>query len=276
MLYIDTDNGLGSHRGDVDDAFAIAAVLSKRLPVLAIGSVFGNTAEKNAFANNRALVNLGPSQTLFWSGATRKRDWQNEASEKLALAPKVSQILALGPLTNLAGALLKNAKAFSHTREVIVVGSNFTSMGPLPPLWPFEFNLTLDRVSTKIVFDSTLPLTLIPLDQAYRLQINRVQVDALESRFGIYLAKNSRRWFDRASRLKFKKTIPIWDLVAAMYLIYPELFRVSETVGRLSPLGKIQFGQGSRRLRVITDFSTDQVWDAFRALISSDASSEKN
>ena len=45
MLLIDSDNAAGSPRGDVDDAFAIAALLRSGLPVAALASVAGNTSE---------------------------------------------------------------------------------------------------------------------------------------------------------------------------------------------------------------------------------------
>src|SRR5215210_747606 len=55
MLLIDTDNAAGSPRGDVDDAFAIAALLRSGLPVAALSSVAGNTSEALADRNNRTL-----------------------------------------------------------------------------------------------------------------------------------------------------------------------------------------------------------------------------
>src|ERR1700712_2555052 len=54
-LLIDTDNAAGSPSGDVDDAFAIAALLRSGLPVAAVASVGGNTGEAAADRNNRAL-----------------------------------------------------------------------------------------------------------------------------------------------------------------------------------------------------------------------------
>jgi inosine-uridine nucleoside N-ribohydrolase len=58
MLLIDTDNAAGSPRGDVDDAFALAALLRSGLPVAAVSSVAGNTGEAEADRNNRVLGGL--------------------------------------------------------------------------------------------------------------------------------------------------------------------------------------------------------------------------
>ena len=55
---IDTDNAAGSPRGDVDDAFAVAALLRSGLQVAALASVAGNTGEAEADRNNRTLGEL--------------------------------------------------------------------------------------------------------------------------------------------------------------------------------------------------------------------------
>jgi inosine-uridine nucleoside N-ribohydrolase len=54
-ILVDTDNALGSPRGDVDDALAVAPLLASGLPVAAVASVGGNTSEARADANNRRL-----------------------------------------------------------------------------------------------------------------------------------------------------------------------------------------------------------------------------
>ncbi len=54
-ILVDTDNALGSPRGDVDDALAVAPLLAGGLPVAAVASVGGNTSEARADENNRRL-----------------------------------------------------------------------------------------------------------------------------------------------------------------------------------------------------------------------------
>ena len=58
MLYIDSDNALGSANGDTDDGFAIAALLKSKIPISEIGSVSGNTSSVQAFRNNEALLSV--------------------------------------------------------------------------------------------------------------------------------------------------------------------------------------------------------------------------
>jgi hypothetical protein len=140
MLLIDTDNAAGSPRGDVDDAFAIAALLRSGLPVAAFSSVAGNTSEALADRNNRTLGELcgytGPHLRGVHAGDVPDRI--DRAADLRAGGPL--RFLALGPLTNLAAVLGKIEIA-----EAILVGGNLTSRGRFPPWWPHELNLTQDR-----------------------------------------------------------------------------------------------------------------------------------
>ncbi len=54
---------MGSPSGDVDDAFAIAALVRSGIAIAAIASVAGNTPEPRAFENNRRLA-----EVLGWRG----------------------------------------------------------------------------------------------------------------------------------------------------------------------------------------------------------------
>src|SRR5712692_8184337 len=95
QIFIDTDNALGANRGDVDDAYAIAALVTSGIPITAISSVAGNVEEPEAHDNNRRLCAL-----LRWSGPLLR------ATEgRAALANFRGRVVALGPLTNVASAL---------------------------------------------------------------------------------------------------------------------------------------------------------------------------
>ena len=129
MLLIDSDNAAGSPRGDVDDAFAIAALLRSGLPVAALASVAGNTSEARAARNNRVLGELcgygGPYLRGVLAGDVPDRVDRAGLWEKGPL-----RFLALGPLTNLAAVLDRRIS------EAVLVGSNLSSRGRFPPGGP--------------------------------------------------------------------------------------------------------------------------------------------
>ena len=251
---------MGSGSGDVDDGFALVALLLSGQPVAAIGSVFGNTSEEQAFENNRALSQLCGFQGSCLRGA--------EASRFLVSTQESLRVLALGPLTNIAAALEMEPALARRMTELIVVGANAASRGRWPPLWPFEFNLVRDRQATRTVLCSEVPLTIVPLDVARRLWITRQDLREVGGPVGAYLQQHADRWFRRARLLKWRGSVPLWDLVAALYVLEPSLFRLREDRVRFHDRGWIQFGNGPRPVRRVEGFDREAVWRHFVRMVS--------
>ena len=265
MIYVDSDNALGSRSGDIDDAWALAALLGSGRPVSAIGSVFGNTTGTEAHRNNQALARLCRFSGLCVAGANRAGE-QSEASRLLAAGPNLAHAIALGPLTNFAAALRENPGALDRVGELVCLGANRASQGRWPPYWPFEFNLTHDRQATIDVFASPVPITVIPLDQARRLRLGASDLDSLHGEVGSHLREGSLRWLRRAKWLKLSSTVPIWDLVATAWVIDPSLFEYREMPVRVHSNAWIQFEAGDRRIKVVTGFDPASVWSKWKAI----------
>jgi len=264
MLLIDTDNAAGAPSGDVDDAFAIAALLRSGLSIAALCSVAGNTGEAWADRNNRALGGLCGYGGRYLRGvrAGDLPDRIDRASDLWWDGP--IRFLALGPLTNLA-ALLPARPSIS---EVVLVGGNRTSGGRFPPWWPHEFNLTKDPAAARVVFGSDLPLTVVPLDVAGRLRIGPAELKGLPGSLGEFLRRHSARWARRSLLIRGSRRFPVFDLAAAAYAIDPALASIEETQGRLHRNLWIEFGQGNRRLRVVRDLDLGGIWRLFGRLVS--------
>jgi inosine-uridine nucleoside N-ribohydrolase len=251
-LFVDSDNALGSRFGDVDDAFAIAALLLAGAPVAAISAVAGNTSERRAFENNGALARLSGYGGPLLRG--------REVPEFLAAAPGI-RVLALGPLTNVATALLAGARP----SEVVIVGGNATSRRRRP----HEFNLTKDRKATIDTFRSGVPLTVFPLDVARRLTATAADLAALPGPVGAYLARGSRRWFLRLRLLKATGVFPIYDLAAAMYALDAGVFTMEAAAADVRADGRLRFDRGTRRITVCRAFDGDRLWSTFVPLFQS-------
>jgi inosine-uridine nucleoside N-ribohydrolase len=251
MLVIDTDNAAGSKKGDVDDAFALAALLRSGLPVAAVASVAGNTSEPEADRNNRRLGEL------CGYGGPYLRGFEIEKIDGPC------RFLALGPLTNLA-VLLDRVTIC----EAVLVGGNLTSRGRFPPWWPHEFNLTKDREATRAVFASDLPLTVVPLDVAHRLRIGPRETRAWPGELGEYLHRHAARWARRSLLRRGSRRFPVFDLAAAAYAIDPSLVTVEETRARLHRNLWVEFGRGDRPLRVVRALDHEAIWRRFADLLS--------
>ena len=220
MLFVDSDCALGSPRGNVDDAYALAALIRSGVEIAAISSVAGNVPEPQAFANIERVCRL-----LDWKGPLLRA--QN-ARSVLHVFP--FRVLALGPLTNVCAA--------TSAEEIILVGGSLHTFGRWPPFWPHERNLTFDRAATHHLFGSNVPLTIFPLDVAGVLSARNVGfVDGP-------LGEELRRVPSRAKRL--------YDLAAALYAIGEEGFVFEETTVSIAKNTFLRFGRGARKVKVCT------------------------
>lgn len=272
-LFIDSDNALESPFGDVDDGFAIAAILKSGRPVEALASVFGNTFEPWVFKSHQALAReCGFSGTILRGAAT----WwtrHSEAADYLAGIDHPIRIVAIGPMTDIALALRKNPALERNVREIIFVGMN--RLLPLPAWRIFDFNQWKDPEAMRRVFASKIPLTCIPCDVARAMRVTFEKVEALPGRVGRYLPGHSERWFKRSRLFKGIESVPLWDLTAAMYAIEPNLFTTTETTAELTRAGQAVYGGvGSRAIRLVSEFDANRVWKHFNELLQASREQE--
>lgn len=266
-LFIDSDNALGAPFGDIDDGFAIAAFLKSGLSIEALSTVFGNTFEPLVYRNTNSLAKVCGYSGRILRGAATWWSKETDASQYLTNLEHSVRALALGPMTNFALALKSGKQVEKHISELIFVGTNHSL--PLPAFRFIDFNQWKDPRATRAVFDSAIPLTCVPCDVARKLRISKGALDAISGPLGEHLREKSARWFRRSQFLKGLSSVPVWDLVAAMYTIDASLFRIDETRAELGRMGQAVFGcQGGRPIRVIIDFNSDEVWNRFLSLVS--------
>jgi len=91
--------------------------------------------------------------------------------------PDEMSLIALGPLTNLAEALKKNPMRMHRLREVVIMGGAVGVPGNITPA--AEFNIFMDPQAAHRVFQSGLPMTLVPLDVTERVCLKSEEIQAL-------------------------------------------------------------------------------------------------
>ena len=184
---IDTDPG-------TDDAVAfIDALNSPELDVLALTTVGGNASLDDTTRNALDLMDhLGRPDMPVYKGAETPLTgefpfaYDFHGPGGLSIALPVSQstprpepatdyiqkaarnhsgelvILALGPLTNIAQALLDRPDLKDRIKELVVMGGAVEVPGNITPY--AEFNTYCDPRAANVVFQSGVPVTLIGLD----------------------------------------------------------------------------------------------------------------
>ena len=221
-IVIDTDNASGSAKniffgGDVDDAYALAFLLKNKTSVSAIYSVDGNASSENCYRNNLEICRILQSNVPCFKG-----------SPYLQIPENSCHYLALGPLTNLARFLKSGFKPESIW---MTLGRNKT-FGDYPPFWPMEFNATKDIEAFQTVLHSNIKKVIVPLDRAFELRIQRHHKAQLQSsEVGRYLWTHSQRWFWRSLFLKGRSSFPVWDLVSAIAIAYPDCVQMQKGRG---------------------------------------------
>jgi len=220
-IWIDCDIALGVPFRDPDDGFALAAVALRRdVPLLGVSTVFGNTTVARSTASARRLLDVADRRdvTVVEDTARAGITTVTAAAEAIAALPDGASLLALGPLTNVAAALLVDPGLAARI-EVRAVGGNRSSWGRWAPIWPFEFNLAKDPLASHAFFAAPFRRRrLFPLDVARHLTVGARDLAHLARRgpVGAALARGALSWLAYAPLRYRALSFPLWDLLPAL------------------------------------------------------------
>lgn len=90
------------------------------------------------------------------------------------------EIITLGPMTNIAMAVMLDARAMKRVKGIIAMGGQYRM--PNPVTANAEYNIWVDAESCDIVLQSGIPITFVPLDACYGVaEINRADREKLLS-----------------------------------------------------------------------------------------------
>ena len=217
---IDTDPG-------TDDAVAfIDALNSPELDILALTTVGGNASLEDTTRNALDLMDLlGRPDIPVYRGAETPLTGEfpfaydfhgpgglsipvpdSESSTRPEPAADYIQeaamehsgdlvILALGPLTNIAQALINRPDLRDHIKELVVMGGAVEVPGNITP--HAEFNTYCDARAANVVFQSGVPVTLIGLDVCRQVFFTRdADWSSATSHSERLAARLIQGWFD--------------------------------------------------------------------------------
>jgi purine nucleosidase len=203
-VIFDTDIGT-----DVDDAYALVlAARSPQIDLRAVTTVYGNVSVRSAIARKLLLL-MGKDRVPVASGRTNAFDghmpfwggWEGKgilaegekadgisalpAPELIAKVLLESEekvvIVSVGGLSNIAAALQKNGSLASKIARFVIMG------GSLQPILieskeipeRFETNLHNDAEAARIVFESGVPITLVPAEVTFRTKLLDPDLDRI-------------------------------------------------------------------------------------------------
>jgi len=255
-IIIDTDPGQ-------DDAVAILlALASPELEILGITAVAGNVplhlTEKNALkicelAGRREMkVYAGAIRPLVRKLVTAEHvhgktgldgpDLPEPAmklQDKYAIdfivetlmkeEPGTVTLCPLGPLTNIALALVREPRIASRIKRIVLMGGGFFEGGNVTPT--AEFNIYVDPHAADVVFRSGVPIVMMPLDVTHKALTTAKRVEAFR-RMGTKVGDATAELLDFFERFDEEKYGtdggPLHDPCVIAYLLKPELFKGRE------------------------------------------------
>ena len=268
-IILDTDPG-------IDDAVAIMLALTapEELEVLGIVAVAGNLplsqTERNArrvceFAGRPEIaVYAGCARPLARPLATTATVIHGDTLGKMlnvteptaslqtqhgvdfiieavrAVEPGSITLCAIGPLTDIAMALVKAPDISALIGEIVILGGAAFEIGNITPA--AEFNMHVDPHAAAVVLGSGVPITMIPLDVTHQVLSTPPRLSALRAlpnRCGPAVAALLDQFEESRTGRFGARGMALHDPCAIAFMLQPDLFRgrkVNVAVETASPL----------------------------------------
>jgi len=263
-VIIDTDIG-----DDVDDAFALAlAVKSPELQVLGITTAFGET-DVRARIVDRFLGEVGRGDIPVLVGkATGKtpmsQRWYGDEGrfaksshgdaadfilQQIGKYPGQITLIGIGPLMNVGEVIDRDAAAFRKLKRVVIMGGSvrkgygdfgYNENFPPSPEW----NILNDVKSAQKLFESGVPLYVMPLDST-QLKLDEVKRAFLFAR-GTAVTDQLAILY----HLWAQETPTLFDPMTLAFVLKPELCPVTPLHIRVDEKGYTREEPGSPNAQV--------------------------
>ena len=285
-IIIDTDIGT-----DVDDLWTLAiAVGLNDVDLNAVTVTYGDVGLRARLAS-LALAGMGVSipvargvgdpmsgKEVMWagfegvgvSGLDNADSGTDDAVDLLcaltAADPGNVDVVAIGPLTNIASAIKRDSSFVSNVRQLTIMGGEFNRE------WP-EHNVSSDVVASRIVFESGIPLTVMPLDQTLRVMLTEEDLLPItESHpIGGLLADQADRfwsWLQACIPKAPRQKSPAHDPCALLTVVEPELFEFTPMSMTVDDQGRTSGKPDARSpINVVTGLDVDRVHEAILAAL---------
>jgi purine nucleosidase len=139
--------------------------------------------------------------------------------------PSTVTLCPLGPLTNIALALVRAPDIAERIAEIVLMGGGCFEGGNITPA--AEFNMFVDPHAAEVVFKSGVPIVMMPLDATHQVLTTPPRIAAIRdlgNRSGLVVAQ-MLEFFERFDVAKYQSDGgPLHDPCVIAYLLRPNLF----------------------------------------------------
>jgi inosine-uridine nucleoside N-ribohydrolase len=266
-VIIDTDPG-------IDDAVALTlALFDPGLEVIALTATAGNVFPEQATRNVQTIVEqldpprwprigaapednplpadgrllhgqngLGNVEFPF-AGLANNHPAEKVLCDEVRSAPEEITIICLGPLTNIARAMQRDAEFNSLVGRLVIAGSTINTPGRVSAV--ADFNFFCDPLSARRVIKSSATKTLIPLDVSSELTFNfdfLSQLPAESTRAGKFLRQILPFAYRAQRQVLAQEHIVLHDVASLIAVTNPELFETEMLSGDVETEGELTSG----------------------------------
>ena len=155
-------------------------------------------------------------------------------TELIMAGPDKLSLLALGPLTNLAEAVLACPALVDQVEMVYIMGGavhvpgNLQAPGVKLDNQTAEWNIYVDPYAAEVVFQSGLPITLVPLDATNQTPITLDFYRRCQARRETPAAEFVYRILHRLKSFIASGEFYFWDPLAAVVATHPDIATVEQ------------------------------------------------
>lgn len=269
-IIIDTDPGQ-------DDALAIMLLVkSDMFDIQAVTTVAGNSVIQNTTNNARFILDLLKSNIPLYSGSkkplskdlilanvhgdsgldgaiiTKKEPLNGRATEKIIEIveqnPKEVSIVMIGPQTNVAKAFQQNPELPGLVKELIIMGGAIEVPGNKSRV--AEFNIFVDPVAAKIVFEAPVRKILVPLDVCNEIPLFLSDFEKITGSLREPILSMMEKYIEGIAKFEYQQGALVYDALAAYYLIRSEAYTLEGADILVETKGEYTDGMTVREKRV--------------------------
>ena len=276
-IIIDTDPAMGTKGGGPEDCFAIMlAMNSPEVEILGITTVQGNVPVERGYSNARYLVSELKEDIPVHTGRpgtydqdrNEKRKWLGQRKEMEQINPLLDidqdsigapkflvetskehtgeiEIVTIGPLTNIAQALDINPDLSNDVTKITMMAGAATVQGNVTPA--AEFNVWADPESAAKVFNSGIPIRMVPLDVCHKTRFGREDLNQIgknDHPFCHFVQEAVDPWLKiNPNQAIIDQGLHLYDSLAMALCFQPELAEYKDAFVSVETKGEFTDGE---------------------------------
>ena len=241
MNYVifDCDSTAGLPGKPMDDALALLYLLGRpnEAEILGITCTFANgTAAEVYESTSQLLREIGRGDIPLLRGAESGEDPRTEAArfivDTVNARPGEVTLVAIGSLTNLYGAYLLDGAVFEKVKQIVLMGG-YTAPVRYHGFHLEELNFSVNPKAAACVLNQGHNISVLTgnntLEPSYLPKEEFIAKMSGGSDGARYIAEKCGYRFDDQGNRYGNPISYCWDVVAAVYLLHPELFEDAPT-----------------------------------------------